>query len=795
MALLGAALVLIAAGIVVASNWDASGPALRFAAILLVTAGLTWTAERLRPLTPTTSGVIAHLGAFLAAPVGVAGVSMLGATWPLCLVVGGALAIGATEVQGRRWQRSTLHAGQVVAWSLAATGLAALSGTTAGLVAGVAAIGLMLARAHRRSAGLAIVAVLSPILWALADTGIGAGTFERAGMIGDRLGWSGPVVGVLAATVLAITARRYRSNVVMVAAAAAPVLGAVTGLAATTASVQLWWTVPALVVMAAEAAWWLLPTDRHRAAIGRAIDVPAVAVATFAVTAPLLVALAGSTGDRDGFAVPAAASAVALWFVVMRWRRDDRFAADLGLAAIAGCVVACVVALDAPALLTAAIAVGVVAVSALSSRSIRPIAVHVPAWWAVAAIAIAGDDRPVMVAVALGLLTSLTALVVWLRARAAGDSGAWGWVEMLAVTAVAAVTAAVVTPWSDPTTFLVAAASVIALVVTVERRFHLWACAAGGVAAVLATGQAVEQVGLEPTLWIGWSAITLAIGAVGRLTRSTVASHAAASAGVVTLAVAAAGAELPSEQLLGLGIVAVVVLSGLAFTIGRRTQLDAAAATAGILVGLFSGLDVDPLWVSFAWFVLGVQIGAYGVAARQPVAQVGGSLLAVGAAVSAWFTSGANAWLLEVIEPAGVTAVDLWMLIAVVTAFAAGVAARRTLDVSSWLAYTGGLVIAGIWLTSVQLDRETVWAIPLAVTVGAFAAGIGAWRRLAAPLVGGVALITTTVVVAAGRDLTELPTWTWLAAGGLGLLATAVLIERAAKRGPESLKELAARWH
>ena len=39
---------------------------------------------------------------------------MLGATWPLCLVVGGALAIGATEVQGRRWQRSTLHAGQVV---------------------------------------------------------------------------------------------------------------------------------------------------------------------------------------------------------------------------------------------------------------------------------------------------------------------------------------------------------------------------------------------------------------------------------------------------------------------------------------------------------------------------------------------------------------------------------------------------------------------------------------------------------------------------------------------------------
>ena len=154
----------------------------------------------------------------------------------------------------------------------------------------------MLMGAHRRAAGLAIVAVVSPILWALADAGIGAGTFERAGLAGGRLGWSGPVVGVLAATVLAITARRYRSNVVMLAAAAAPVLGAVTGLAATTASAQLWSAVPALVVMAAEAAWWLLPTDRHRAAIGRLVDAPAIAVVSLGLAAPLLVALAGWVG-------------------------------------------------------------------------------------------------------------------------------------------------------------------------------------------------------------------------------------------------------------------------------------------------------------------------------------------------------------------------------------------------------------------------------------------------------------------------------------------------------------------
>ena len=125
----------------------ASGPAIRFAVILFVAVGLTWAAERLRPLVPTTAGVIAHVGAFLPAPVGIAGASMLGATWPLCLLIGGALAIATTELAGRRWQRSTLHAGQVGAIALAATGFAALTGTTAGLVGAVVAVGLMLSSA------------------------------------------------------------------------------------------------------------------------------------------------------------------------------------------------------------------------------------------------------------------------------------------------------------------------------------------------------------------------------------------------------------------------------------------------------------------------------------------------------------------------------------------------------------------------------------------------------------------------------------------------------------------------
>jgi heme A synthase len=74
------------------------------------------------------------------------------------------------------------------------------------------------------------------------------------------------------------------------------------------------------------------------------------------------------------------------------------------------------------------------------------------------------------------------------------------------------------------------------------------------------------------------------------------------------------------------------------------------------------------------------------------------------------------------------------------------------------------------------------------------AAAIGAGHRLAALLIGGAALIATTLLVATGRDLSDLPTWAWLAIGGLDLLGAAVLIERASKHGAQGLQEPADRW-
>ena len=68
IALLGATLVLGAAGIVVANSWDRWGAyaaELRALALVVLTVALAWVSERLRHAVPTTAAVVAHVATFL----------------------------------------------------------------------------------------------------------------------------------------------------------------------------------------------------------------------------------------------------------------------------------------------------------------------------------------------------------------------------------------------------------------------------------------------------------------------------------------------------------------------------------------------------------------------------------------------------------------------------------------------------------------------------------------------------------------------------------------------------------
>ncbi|HWL43479.1 MAG TPA: hypothetical protein VNQ73_11090 [Ilumatobacter sp.] len=220
--LLGAALVLTAAAVVLTNGWPGSGKLIRAAALTLGAAGATAIAERFRRSVPVTAAIDAHLGAFLVAAAGIAGGSLLGYEWPVCLAVGGLAAIAATEYQSRRWRPDTMLAGQVVAVCLAATGGGALTPATAALLVVLAAVVFELLGAHRRATIVAGIAVLSPLAWVCGAAGLGRGTLTRAGVIGDRLDWSRPVVGLVAGAVFAAVAYRTANKNLYLAAVGAP---------------------------------------------------------------------------------------------------------------------------------------------------------------------------------------------------------------------------------------------------------------------------------------------------------------------------------------------------------------------------------------------------------------------------------------------------------------------------------------------------------------------------------------------------------------------------------------------
>src|SRR5690606_14323478 len=137
-----------------------------------------------------------------------------------------------------------------------------------------------------------------------------------------------------------------------------------------------------------------------------------------------------------------------------------------------------------------------------------------------------------------------------------------------------------------------------------------------------------------------------------------------------------------------------------------------------------------------------------------------GAAVAAAGTASLWWTSGANAWLVDVIAPYGATGADVAIALAVAVLVAAGAGARSQLSgVSSWLADGPGLALGASWLVSTQLEPGADWATVGALAFGTAALAIGGIRRLAAPLVIGTVTIGATIVVSAGARLAAAPTW------------------------------------
>lgn len=795
LSLLGSVLLLLAAIAVVAGNWDAIGRGLRVAGLVAGTAALLVGSERLRRLVPTTAGVIAHVGTYLTAFVGIATVSLLGAAWPTCIVVGGAALVAATAVQAGRWRRITMHLAQVVGFGLIATGAAALLDTTTGLVAVLLSVCLLVARARRRSVVLAVAAVLSPALAALAEAGIGAGTLARAGLVGEPLGWSGPLVGLVAATVIGAIGMNRRNDSLVLFAAASPVLGIVTGLAAADASATSWWCVPALGLIAAELGARILPAPRRSPTVDELLDLAAGATTVGLWLSPALVGIAQWDGSTDGrWAVPVALTGIAVALSTLRWHERDSRLVDVGLAGLAASLVASVVAFDVLTSVVAGVAVAAVGAAAVLSRRLSPTALYGSAVWAGPAIAAAAEPGSwVPTAVSVVLLALLAAIVLAARARLAAASRLFGWIEMTIVAGATALLATTLWDGYAPTIALGVGSLAALAAVLVDRRHSVWSVVFVAVTGLIGFDAATSGGALAPSYVIGWVVVTATFAVLRLVDRNPLWSHAAAGAAVLAAATSAAWFGIGAVDVTVMTMLATVALTGVAWTIGR-SPLDAAAVTAGVVLVATTTFPIDPAWASITWVLVGLQVAVIGLALDLRIVSWAGLAVSAGGLVDWWETSGLHAWFVEAVEPLDVVAGDVWAASLSLAALVAGIVLRRTLTTSSWIAYTAALVIPGLWLTAAQLDRDPVWAVPLLLTIGVGATVTGGWRRLAAPLVGGTVLTAVGVLLAIDSDLTSVPTWVWLTFGGGLLIGAAVLIERTGRPGSPDLRELIARW-
>jgi len=319
--------------------------------------------------------------------------------------------------------------------------------------------------------------------------------------------------------------------------------------------------------------------------------------------------------------------------------------------------------------------------------------------------------------------------------------------------------------------------ALIAIGVGIRPERSVWPLGIAGCVAVVAA-TATDNLGYAID-WFQVSVVALVAAAVAGTSRSLTDARAHIAAAIATvaggLALVASGVDFGTStvtaSLVGIG------LSGLA-ALDRRLAASQTAGLAASIVAVVMSDSASPIFVSIAFAVLGAQIVAIGIATSRRWAVPIGAVLTGGATISLWWTTGTNQWVIDAIAPYGADGGDVALAAVTAALLVGGWLLRRLVSVSSWLAYSPGLGMAGTWLIATQLEAGTDWATFGALIVGTVALAIGGVRRLGAPLVLGTVMVIATMLVSAGERLAATPTWAWIAVGGVGLLVIAALIER-----------------
>jgi hypothetical protein len=811
-------LLLAAAGTFLAVAWDTMGLPARIAVVAGVTGAAILGGQRLRRSLPGVGAVVFHLGALLV-PIDVFGLLRqyeVGATgtW-LATGTTAVVTFGILALVGRS---------RVLAWAavgsapIAATGFALLTGVAAPVVlAGTAAVVLAstwrIADVARPAVGerigtdplgvlglaapvLAFTAVHLPLVVVLLEP-----LAPRAAFVADLLaaGWGvdawrvGVLAGVLAVGMLAVTATRWRRGVFALAALiSAATTSVLVAIVASTPEVVTLLALPVLALAVELAALATGGDAFWRRYTGPAAQFAEVAGAFLVPLAIVAAAMPLSATDRAADAdlgVAVAVIAVA-WLTAAGRRaigatwRSDVVAWLVGIAAIH---VAAAVALLYPG---AAVRLGLFVGVAAASLLWLPLPDRDAA---------GGDPRRaaitlVVVASVLALVTSwqttwvlpvagLLAVVLAVHAHAASQlaiEDASLHLAALLPTSVGVVAATAAPGSVGVPSWLRAALAVVVLLAfaATTDRLPMAADLLRLTAAVVAYLAPLEPV-IAGDSWAQASAIVAVVASPAAIVVTLVAAGwlvtdawrlrrpwlAAFAAPVLVRAlVSIAVGKVP---LVACGLV-LLVLAGAALVVALtvetlRLPAGTFALVAGVIGwGLLGNADHLRAWTIVA---AGAALVSAGLLRRdQLVGHLGGMVMTLGT----W-------WLLGI---ADVTATDVWVLPVAAQLWVAGWMARRRNGTSSWLTDVPPMLLVVIPALGERLVGGSGWHTLLAGVIGVVAVVGGGARRLGGPLIVGSLVLVALSVVETLALVATVPTWAWLALGGLLLLGAAVVIER-----------------
>ncbi|MEX2550292.1 MAG: hypothetical protein WD638_08690 [Nitriliruptoraceae bacterium] len=830
---LGALLLLAAAATFLVVRWDALGTTARIAVVGSVTAVAVLGGDRLRRSLPVVGAVVFHLGALLL-PVDALGLAIQfeAPGWARWLIVGvtAVTTLPALAVVGRApWLGMVALTGIPVA----ATGIAMAGGPSPALIVVLVGAALVPLAGRRSPVGLDWLArygsVLVPAVAVAAGVAVDLlATLPLQGLSSTAAaaGWLAPwtvraAVAVLATATLAVRARSGEPWLLgCVIATAGLALVHVILPEATPRAVRLW--TPALAWVGVEAGATMIArtTSGARALhvatfVGRLLAVP--------VAFGVLELVLGPTGvvPVDHVLAGLLTLVATAWLVAASSLQREAATHQPGRTAWVGSLLAVLAAWHvslALVLLSGRLREAILLAAMLAFVPLRPLVsgrgrragVEVAArgvattlllllaaagftdggsaafWLALAApvavlpqlpALVARDDREVPV------VTAVVAVVLLLGVGSLAATGAEALGQPAGLAGLLTGLTALAVSLVGRDSMLVAEGGRIvaagAGLVTVVPLSWWWPDAG----AIVTVPESLTWVGLgvDAILPAGVFGLLLVVEALRRptgvsITAATVAALRAFSASALALGVAV--------EVVGAILVLIAVGSAVLAAVGPRLLPLGGRWVPGVLA-IMTGpvgwilLGDAVLLRSWASLGAGLLTLAVGLATRRWPLAHGGSAVAT---LGTWS-------LLAGLES---TALDLWLLPVGVQLLLAGHVVRRHVGASSWLTYAPPVALVGVPAVLERLMGGAGWHGVLAGTIGVGAVVVGAGYGLRGPMTVGGGLVVAVVLIETFAVIAGLPTWVWLTIGGVVLLLTAAVLERA-DGSPETIaRRLAA---